>query len=158
MPVRVQLEKIVGPQNVFDDQETLNKYSKDQSSVSPANPDFVIFPQSTEEIQEITRLANQTKTPLIPFSSGLNFYDVTIPCNSDIILPALQYSLAQTELDWNKPLIFFYRLSIAATALYKSHPWPRPGLSVVEHPTGESHQGRQGGPIVSEVNYLQNFL
>ena len=34
---------------------------------------------------------------------------------------------------------------VSTTALYKSHPWPRPGLSVVEHPTEESHQG---GPIV----------
>jgi len=123
MTLKVQLEKIVGPQNVFDDQATLVKYSKDQSFVSPAKPDFVIFPQSTEEIQEITRLANQTKTPLIPFSSGLNFYGATIPSNSGIIInlskmdkilsideenwfvvvePGVTYEQLQDELNKNK--------------------------------------------------------
>ncbi|MCK5421206.1 MAG: FAD-binding oxidoreductase [Deltaproteobacteria bacterium] len=102
MTLKVQLEKIVGPQNVFDDQATLVKYSKDQSFVSPAKPDFVIFPQSTEEIQEITRLANQTKTPLIPFSSGLNFYGATIPSNSGIIinLSKMDKILSIDEENW----------------------------------------------------------
>ena len=30
--------------------------------------------------------------------------------------------------------------------MFRPNPWPRPGLSVVEHPTEESHQGRQVGP------------
>ena len=34
MTLKKQLEKIVGPQNVFDDQELLVKYSKDQSFIS----------------------------------------------------------------------------------------------------------------------------
>ncbi|NOQ86699.1 MAG: hypothetical protein GQ554_07460 [Deltaproteobacteria bacterium] len=37
---------------------------------------------------------------------------------------------------------------------YSITPWPRPGLSVVEHPTKESHQGGQVRPIIerSEVS------
>ena len=34
MTLKEQLERIVGPQNVFDDQEILLKYLKDQSFVS----------------------------------------------------------------------------------------------------------------------------
>lgn len=102
MTLKKSLEDIVGPQNVFNDQETLHPYSKDQSFVSPAKPDFVIFPQSTEEIQEITRLANRHKTPLIPFSSGLNFYGATIPSHGGIMvnLSKMDKILSIDEENW----------------------------------------------------------
>lgn len=86
MNLKERLKNIVGSQNVFDNQEILHQYSKDQSFASPANPDFVIFPQCTEEAQEIVRLANQTKTPIVPFSSGLNFHGATIPSEGGIVV------------------------------------------------------------------------
>lgn len=86
MNLKKSLKSIVGSQNVYDDQETLHKYSKDQSFVSPANPDFVTFPQSTKEVQEIVKLANLTKTPITPFSSGLNLHGATIPCKGGMIV------------------------------------------------------------------------
>ena len=86
MNLKEQLKNIVASKNVFDNQEILHQYSKDQSFASPANPDFVIFPQCTEEVQEIVRSANQTKTPIVPFSSGLNFHGATIPSKGGIVV------------------------------------------------------------------------
>jgi len=102
MNLNASLEKIVGSQNVFDDHETLGSYSRDQSFVAPCNPDFVVFPQSTEEVQEIVRLANQTKTPLVPFSSGLNLHGATIPSKGGIIVNLSQMDkiLSIDENNW----------------------------------------------------------
>ena len=83
MTLKEQLEHIVGPQHVFDQQETLQPYSKDQSFVPHSTPNFAVFPQSTDDVQKIVKLANRTKTPVIPFSSGLNFNGATVPVTGE---------------------------------------------------------------------------
>lgn len=42
-------------------------------------PAKTVFPTSSEEVQEIIRSANKTKTPLIPVSSGTNLQDTHLP-------------------------------------------------------------------------------
>ncbi len=86
MRVKQLLESIVGPEKVTDNQEAIHTYSRDQSFVPPCNPDCIVFPHSREELQEIVKQANQTKIPLIPFSSGLNFHGATIPSNGGVIV------------------------------------------------------------------------
>jgi FAD/FMN-containing dehydrogenase len=102
MDLKKQFENIIGSQNIFDDQETLDKYSKDQSFVPYVKPDFVIFPKSTEEVQKIVKLANQTKTPITPFSSGLNFHGAAIPSRGGIIvnLSKMDKILSIDEDNW----------------------------------------------------------
>ncbi len=80
------LEKIVGKKNVLDDEETLHMYAQDQSFVKKCMPDMVVFAETVEQIQELVRLANQTKTPITPFSSGLNLHGAAIPDQGGIIL------------------------------------------------------------------------
>lgn len=102
MSLKEQLEHIVGPKNVFDRQETLKPYSKDQSFVPHSTPDFAVFPQSTEDVQKIVKLANRTKTPIIPFSSGLNFNGATVPSDGGIIvnLSKMNKILSIDEENW----------------------------------------------------------
>lgn len=64
------LAKIVGKKNIFDDNETLEAYSKDHSFVQPRKPSLVVKPKSAEEVQEIVKWANESGTPLVPVSSG----------------------------------------------------------------------------------------
>jgi hypothetical protein len=49
------LAKIVGGQNVLNDPETLEAYSKDESFVRPRRPLFVVKPQNVDEVQGIVR-------------------------------------------------------------------------------------------------------
>ncbi len=102
MTLKQSLQNIAGSQNVFDNHETLEKYSRDQSFVTPGTPDFVIFPHTTEEIQEVVRLANQTKTPLVPFSSGLNLHGAAVPEKGGIIvnLSKMDKILSINENNW----------------------------------------------------------
>jgi len=84
--LKKKLSDIVGASSVFDDAETLSKYSKDKSLETPRKPTFVIYPKNTEEIQKIVKLANEEKIPVIPASSGIHFYGATIPEQGGIVI------------------------------------------------------------------------
>jgi FAD/FMN-containing dehydrogenase len=81
------LLKIVGSKNVFDDEETLEEYSRDMSFVKPRRPYCVVKPKSKDEVQAIVKWANETGTPLIPVSSGPpHFRGDTIPCFGGVVV------------------------------------------------------------------------
>ena len=46
--------------------EDLEQYGKDWSMNFPANPLAVVFPESTEQVVQLVKWANETKTPLVP--------------------------------------------------------------------------------------------
>jgi FAD/FMN-containing dehydrogenase len=77
--IRKELSKIVGPENVLDDADTLQKYSQDMSLAPARSPNFVVTPGSVEEIQNVVELGNKYLVPIIPVSSGVHFYGNTIP-------------------------------------------------------------------------------
>ena len=81
-----RLIAIVGGNRVVTDPETLGKYSKDQSFVRPCTPDYVVFVESVEEVQDVVRAANETKTPVVPVSSGMNLRGAAIPKQGGIML------------------------------------------------------------------------
>jgi hypothetical protein len=81
-----QLENIVGKGNVLDDEPSLKQYAVDQSFVASHRPDLVAFVTTGKQVQKIVRLANETDTPLIPFSSGKNLHGATIPDHGGVIV------------------------------------------------------------------------
>ena len=84
--MKEDLIEIFGKENVFDDEETLKKYSSDQSFEDPQMPDAVVFAQNVDQVQEVVKLANQKGVPVVPFSSGLNLHGAAIPKKGGIIL------------------------------------------------------------------------
>jgi hypothetical protein len=86
MSIKNDLTGVLGKNSVFDDEETLAGYSSDQSFVRPQMPDAVAFAESVQQVQEVVKYANQTATPIVPYSSGLNFHGGTIPKQGGIIL------------------------------------------------------------------------
>jgi FAD/FMN-containing dehydrogenase len=81
-----ELKKIVGGENVSTSRPELYAYSQDITEHEPAWPDFVVMPGSVEEIQEVLRLANREKIPVIPYTYGDNVGGLTIPIKGGIIL------------------------------------------------------------------------
>jgi len=81
-----RLKAVVGADRVATDQKTLQKYSHDQSFVRPCLPDYVVYAESVPEVQEIVKAADQSKTPVIPVSSGVNLRGAAIPKEGGIIL------------------------------------------------------------------------
>jgi hypothetical protein len=75
-----ELAKIVGAENVYDDPDILDTYSKDQSFAPRRKPWVVLKPKNVDEVQEIVKWCNQTGTSLVPVSSGPpHFRGDTVP-------------------------------------------------------------------------------
>lgn len=82
-----ELTKIVGAENVIDDLITLDVYSKDHSFIPPRKPLLVIKPKNADEVQGIVKWANQTRTPLVPVSSGLpHFRGDSVPSSEGAVI------------------------------------------------------------------------
>ena len=75
-----ELINVVGDNNIFDDLETLSAYSLDQSFAPPMMPQLVIRPKNVDEIQRIISWANESRTPIVPISSGApRFHGDSVP-------------------------------------------------------------------------------
>ena len=81
------LAAIVGEGKVLDGSGLLEGYSRDMSFRTPLKPWFVVKPGNPDEIQKIVTWANETRTPLIPVSSGLpHFNGDTVPTAAGAII------------------------------------------------------------------------
>ena len=69
--IYAELKEIVGSQFVSNQPEELFIYSRDMGTMLPATPDFVVMPDSTEEVQKIVLLANRVGMPVVPMGGGL---------------------------------------------------------------------------------------
>jgi FAD/FMN-containing dehydrogenase len=75
-----RLAKIVGAGNASSKAATLDEYSRDMSFVNPVRPACVVKPKNTSDVEKLVKLANKTKTPLVPVSSGPpHFRGDTVP-------------------------------------------------------------------------------
>ncbi|NVM17086.1 MAG: FAD-binding oxidoreductase [Candidatus Lokiarchaeota archaeon] len=81
-----KLEDIVGKDFATNRSEDLYIYSQDPGASLPRHVDFVVMPGSSEEVQEIVRLANQEKIPLSPMGGGLTLSGLVIPIKGGIVL------------------------------------------------------------------------
>ncbi len=86
MELKEKLYQIVGGEFVVDSPEELAPYGRDYSLSLAGMPDYVVKPKSKEEIQQILKLANEYRTPVIPVSSAVHFWGATIPKLGGIIL------------------------------------------------------------------------
>jgi FAD/FMN-containing dehydrogenase len=74
------IAKIVGREGIDGSSTTLEAYSRDISFVNPVRPACVVQPRTPQAVQKLVQLANETKTPLVPVSSGPpHFRGDTVP-------------------------------------------------------------------------------
>ncbi len=77
---KTALVEIVGREEIFDDQEVIDTYSRDCSFTPPRRPQLVVKPDNAEVVHRIVRWAKDTHTPVVPVSSGPpHFNGDTIP-------------------------------------------------------------------------------
>jgi len=85
------LVAIVGSKNVSDDPDAVGAYSKDNSFVPPRKPRLVVEPKNVDEVQEIVKWANRTRTTLVPVSSGPpHFRGDTVPSAGGAVIVDLR--------------------------------------------------------------------
>ena len=82
-----ELENIVGEQFVSDKPEETYLYHYDFVTAEPEGKcDIVIMPKTAEEVQEIVKIANKYKIPLVPWVSGINFGSTATPLKGGIVV------------------------------------------------------------------------
>lgn len=76
----LKLAEIVGKANVLDDPATLATFADDTSFGMKLKPWLVVKPSTAKQIEALIGWANETRTPLVPVSSGPpHFYGDTLP-------------------------------------------------------------------------------
>lgn len=70
MSMKEALVKVVGDNRVINDPVELVKYGGERNFDLHIKPCFIVKPQNAEQVKQIIDLANKTKTPLVPVSSG----------------------------------------------------------------------------------------
>jgi len=77
---------IVGDKGVSNAPEELWFYARDPGVLSPHNPDYVVAPKTTEQVQKIVQLANREKIPIVPMGNGMALTGLVIPLKGGIVL------------------------------------------------------------------------
>ncbi|WP_141430470.1 glycolate oxidase subunit GlcD [Bacillus sp. 03113] len=84
--IKKKLLRIVGKNNFKDSNEARLVYSYDATPNFQSLPDAVIMPENREQIQQITKVCNEAKIPIIPRGSGTNLSAGTCPIKGGIVL------------------------------------------------------------------------
>ncbi len=80
-----QLRKIAGPESVLDRPEDLMLYEYD-AGVDKSRPGAVVFPQNTEQVSKVLRLAHEKKVPVVPRGAGTGLSGGAIARKEAIVL------------------------------------------------------------------------
>jgi glycolate oxidase len=80
------LVKTVGKDYVSNQKEEQYFYARDGGLMPAHEPDYVVLPKTTEEVQEIVKLANREKVSIVPKGAGLALTGLVIPQKGGILL------------------------------------------------------------------------
>ena len=82
-----ELKNAIGERYVSDRPEIKYLYHYDFITAEPEGKcDIVIIPGSAEEVQEIVKIANRYKIPLVAWVSGINFGSIATPRRGGIVV------------------------------------------------------------------------
>ncbi len=82
-----ELESVVGEKFVSDEPEITFLYHYDFVTAEPEGKcEIAIMPETAEEVQEIVKIANKYKIPVVPWVSGINFGSIATPRKGGIVI------------------------------------------------------------------------
>jgi len=96
-----EIKDICSPENVTEQHFDLLIYSRDTSPEKGRLPLAVARPKNTNQISKILKLANKTKTPVIPRGAGTHPSGCTIPLKENSIVLDLTGMNEIVEIDEN---------------------------------------------------------
>ena len=95
LEVRRELERVVGSEYVSSDPEVTFLYHWDfVTAEEPGVCDIVVMPGSTREVQEVVRLANKWRIPVVPWVSGVNIGGLATPRRGGIVVDLRRMNLS----------------------------------------------------------------
>jgi glycolate oxidase len=81
-----ELSEISGHHNVFTDQESIFKYSKDETEDLSFFPDVVIKPKNVTEVSVILKYCNEHLIPVTPRGGGTGLSGGALPVHGGVVL------------------------------------------------------------------------
>lgn len=81
-----ELEQIVGEKYCRTDQEARFTHSYDATPLYQSWPHAVVYPQNTEQVQSIMKIAHTEKIPVISRGSGTNLSASAVPAHGGIVM------------------------------------------------------------------------
>ena len=165
-----ELESIVSKKYVSNKPEMTYLYHYDFVTAEPEGKcDIAIMPSSAEEVQEIVKIANKYKIPLVPWVSGINFGSIATPRKGGIVvdLRRLNRVLEVNEDDMYAVVEGGITWADLQGYLEKNHPdlragitWSPPGTGVIPACLcyGMFDLGMIGGTGAEFINGLEVVL
>ena len=80
------LIEILGERGVSNSPEELWFYSRDPGVLTPHLPDYVVAPETTEQVQKVVQLANRERIPIVPMGNGMALTGLVIPLKGGIVM------------------------------------------------------------------------
>jgi len=80
-----QLQGIVGPENCRTNNAELYVYAFD-GGIHRKQPDVVVQPQNTIQVQDVVKLANKHKIPIVPRGGGSGLCGMTVPIDGGVVV------------------------------------------------------------------------
>jgi FAD/FMN-containing dehydrogenase len=80
------LIEILGERGVSNAPEELWFYARDPGVLAPHQPDYVVVPKTTEQVQKVVQLANREKIPIVPMGNGMALTGLVIPLKGGIVM------------------------------------------------------------------------
>jgi len=99
--IETKLKELIGNNNVSAKEIDLLAYSKDSTLIGfnwtlqgqiAGLPDFIVWPETVEQISEILKLVNQEKIPVIPYGEGSGVVGGAIPVYGGIIIDMKKFN------------------------------------------------------------------
>jgi glycolate oxidase subunit GlcD len=84
--VITRLRQILGAPAVTDDETDLLVYECDALTLFKNRPDVVVFPQTTEQVAQIVRVANEHRIPFVPRGAGTGLSGGAVAIEGGIII------------------------------------------------------------------------
>lgn len=80
------LKNLLGSERVLTDKTSLSVYECDGAKLFKAPPDLVVFPDSTEEISQIVKIANKHNVPFIARGAGTGLSGGILPVRGGVMI------------------------------------------------------------------------
>jgi len=80
-----EISAVVGPANCTTRNEDLHCYSYD-GTAKPHLPDLVVFPETTDQVSRIMRIASRYAIPVVPRGAGTGMTGGIVPLHGGIVL------------------------------------------------------------------------
>lgn len=86
MDLLSELQVILSPDRVTENETILEGHSKDESYHTAHLPDVVVFPKTAEEVSDITLFAKEHEISVVPFGLGSSLEGNAIPYQRGIVI------------------------------------------------------------------------